>query len=427
MSRLAVAGRKRCFCASLAELGDHRADHVGVEAERRRHAGLLHLVLLDIELHRRPVLPAPLLSASAARRARARSGSAAPRPALRAARARRAGRARGSRRGSRVWKNARIRSRNAFPRGEAQVHGRSVFASKRVRRSRPRDRSSAGIRVKPVLAISNSPAAPWPPPMHMVTTTRLAPRRLPSISAWPSHARAAHAVGVADRDRAAIDVQPVVRQAEPVAAVQHLARERLVQLPQVDVVHRQPMPLQQPRHRVDRARCPSRPARSRRPPGRGTRPSAAMPAPRRLLVRHHHAGAGAVAELARIAGGDELVLAAHRLQLGQPLQRRLGPVALVLAQRDLLAPDLVARLVSITALVVGSGTISCVEPPGLLPGGGAALALQRILVLPLAADAVAARRRCRPSRSSACRSAGMCSLEPGVAVVVPVQRRSAPG
>ena len=32
---------------------------------------------------------------------------------------------------------------------------------------------------------SNTPAAPMPPPMHMVTQTFLAPRRLPSISAWP--------------------------------------------------------------------------------------------------------------------------------------------------------------------------------------------------------------------------------------------------
>jgi hypothetical protein len=33
---------------------------------------------------------------------------------------------------------------------------------------------------------SNSPAAPIPPPMHMVTTTYFTPRRLPSISAWPT-------------------------------------------------------------------------------------------------------------------------------------------------------------------------------------------------------------------------------------------------
>src|SRR5579863_1845209 len=34
-------------------------------------------------------------------------------------------------------------------------------------------------------ATSNNPAAPIPPPMHIVTTTRLAPRRLPSMRAWP--------------------------------------------------------------------------------------------------------------------------------------------------------------------------------------------------------------------------------------------------
>src|SRR5205823_5901320 len=32
---------------------------------------------------------------------------------------------------------------------------------------------------------SNTPAAPMPPPMHIVTTTFFAPRRLPSMSAWP--------------------------------------------------------------------------------------------------------------------------------------------------------------------------------------------------------------------------------------------------
>ena len=32
---------------------------------------------------------------------------------------------------------------------------------------------------------SKIPAAPMPPPMHIVTPTRLAPRRLPSIRAWP--------------------------------------------------------------------------------------------------------------------------------------------------------------------------------------------------------------------------------------------------
>ena len=33
---------------------------------------------------------------------------------------------------------------------------------------------------------SNRPAAPIPPPMHMVQTTYFTPRRLPSIRAWPT-------------------------------------------------------------------------------------------------------------------------------------------------------------------------------------------------------------------------------------------------
>src|SRR5688572_8588667 len=37
-----------------------------------------------------------------------------------------------------------------------------------------------------------------------------------------SHARAAHAERVADRDRAAVHVELVLRDAEPVAAIQHL-------------------------------------------------------------------------------------------------------------------------------------------------------------------------------------------------------------
>src|ERR1700733_4241138 len=35
-------------------------------------------------------------------------------------------------------------------------------------------------------ATSNSPAAPMPPPMHMVVTTYLTPRRLPSMRACPT-------------------------------------------------------------------------------------------------------------------------------------------------------------------------------------------------------------------------------------------------
>src|SRR5688572_10117293 len=67
------------------------------------------------------------------------------------------------------------------------------------------------------------------------------------------HARAGHAERVADRDRAAVRIQLLHRDAELVAAVDDLGREGLVQLPHVDVVHLEPGALEQLRHRVHRA------------------------------------------------------------------------------------------------------------------------------------------------------------------------------
>src|SRR5262245_29141709 len=58
-------------------------------------------------------------------------------------------------------------------------------------------------------------------------------------------ARAGHAEGMADRDRAAVDVELLVGNAELVAAVEHLHREGLVQLPEIDVVHIEPKALEQ--------------------------------------------------------------------------------------------------------------------------------------------------------------------------------------
>ena len=55
------------------------------------------------------------------------------------------------------------------PGGDAQRRGGGVVRPRSARRYNT----------------SNTPAAPMPPPMHMVTQTRLAPRRLPSIKAWP--------------------------------------------------------------------------------------------------------------------------------------------------------------------------------------------------------------------------------------------------
>jgi hypothetical protein len=41
---------------------------------------------------------------------------------------------------------------------------------------------------------------------------------------------------VTDRDRAAIDIEPVVGDAEPIAAVDHLHREGFVELPKTDIL-----------------------------------------------------------------------------------------------------------------------------------------------------------------------------------------------
>src|SRR6202007_35962 len=44
----------------FVELCDHRPAHGNVEADRRRHVRLLHLVLVHVDLYGRPVLTAPL-------------------------------------------------------------------------------------------------------------------------------------------------------------------------------------------------------------------------------------------------------------------------------------------------------------------------------------------------------------------------------
>src|SRR3954470_7220790 len=68
------------------------------------------------------------------------------------------------------------------------------------------------------------------------------------------HPGAGHPIRVADRDRAARDIQLVVGDAELVATVDRLARERLVELPEVDLVHLDPGLLEQlgdREHRTD--------------------------------------------------------------------------------------------------------------------------------------------------------------------------------
>src|SRR3954466_650699 len=61
--------------------------------------------------------------------------------------------------------------------------------------------------------------------------------------------RAGHAIGMAERDGAAVHVEAVVGNPEPVAAIEHLHRESFVQLPEIDVCHFLADALQQLRNR----------------------------------------------------------------------------------------------------------------------------------------------------------------------------------
>ena len=62
------------------------------------------------------------------------------------------------------------------------------------------------------------------------------------------HPSTRHTVGMADRDGSAIHIDRFRVDAQPIAAMNHLAGERLIQLPQSDVIHLQPMFRQQLRH-----------------------------------------------------------------------------------------------------------------------------------------------------------------------------------
>ena len=202
-----------------------------------------------------------------------------------------------------------------------------------------------------------------------------------------AQARAGHAEGVADRDRAAIDVELGRVDAELVARVQALAGEGFVQLPQVDVVDLQAMARQQSGDRKHRAyahlvglaarHCPALESAQR-----------LQPTALGLLGFHQHDRSAAVGELAGIAGGDEVARTADRLELGQASQRGVGAVALVTVDHHvdhrLFLRDLVDHLhpgLDRDDLVL--------ELASSLGSGHQLLRLQRVLVLVIAAELVA--------------------------------------
>src|SRR5882672_6918501 len=68
------------------------------------------------------------------------------------------------------------------------------------------------------------------------------------------HARSAHAKRMADRDRAAVNIETFLGEAKAIAAVEHLAGKRFVELPQIDVVDIEALARQQlgnGKHRTD--------------------------------------------------------------------------------------------------------------------------------------------------------------------------------
>src|SRR5438045_3073099 len=65
------------------------------------------------------------------------------------------------------------------------------------------------------------------------------------------HARSRHSVGMADRNCAAVNVQLLMRNSDAFHAVEDLARESLVQFPQIDVVGFQAVAFEQAWHGID--------------------------------------------------------------------------------------------------------------------------------------------------------------------------------
>src|SRR6266536_5139911 len=209
------------------------------------------------------------------------------------------------------------------------------------------------------------------------------------------HARPRHAVGMADGDGAAVDVEALVGDAEPIPAIQYLDGEGFVEFPDVDVVHLEPVLLEQLRHGEYRpdAHLVGVAAGDRDAAIGAERIEAAALG---FLGLHQHGRGGAVGELRSVAGGDEfsfldaLAVLEHGFQAAQVVERGLWPVALVGRERDLALRGLPAGL-------VGDGHDARqrhdlgVEPPVALPLRCALLRLERILVLRLTADVVAFR------------------------------------
>src|SRR5580693_9369015 len=101
---------------------------------------------------------------------------------------------------------------------------------------------------------------------------------------------------MSDRDRAAVHVQLLVRDADAVRAIEHLAREGFVQLPDFDVVGLEAVALQKARDGEDRTDSHFIGLASGR--GKAAEDTERLDALlRRDIGAHHHASRCAVGEL----------------------------------------------------------------------------------------------------------------------------------
>ncbi|MNO45525.1 hypothetical protein D3C76_357920 [compost metagenome] len=102
---------------------------------------------------------------------------------------------------------------------------------------------------------------------------------------------------------------------------------------------------------------------------------------------HQHAGAGAVGQLAGVAGGDAAAVD-HGFEFAQVIEHGLRAIAFVLGQGDLLETHGTGGLVD--HLLGGCHRHDLIgEQAGLLRGSGAPLRLQGVGILGFAADVVA--------------------------------------
>src|SRR5215470_1390149 len=218
---------------------------------------------------------------------------------------------------------------------------------------------------------------------------RLAAKHL--VGNGADHARAGHAEGVADRDRPAVGIELLHGDAEPVAAVDHLRGEGLVELPHADVLELDAGPLEQLWDRVhgtDAHLVGLAPGH-----GEAAEDQLGLDAERLGAVHgHEHRGGGAVGELGGVARRHRAlsaVLVEVGRQLEETLERGVSAVALVLVDVVILfARDLARLLVDDAAHHLERRQLF-LEEAFLLRARRALLTRQRVLVLGLAANLVA--------------------------------------